>query len=362
MADTRDVNELIKQYIDITGLTHYDEKLKAWVTTKDGETLQGAKDYADGLASNYDAAGTAATKVKELADGQVATNKDAIAKLNGEETVEGSVKKQIADAKKAIEGKITASKYDDTELKGKVTANTTAIDKLNGTGEGSVSKAVADAVAKIVADAPAAYDTLKEIADWISSHQSDATSMNSQIKTNKEGLAALVALVGSLPEGAEQKTIVEYIDAKVAGVNFTDAIAAAKSEAIAAAATDAKAKADKALEDAKAYTDGKASDYATAAQGAKADTALQKADVITGTTNGTVSVKGENVAVKGLASAAYEAATSFEKAGAAKALENGQVATNKADILSLRTDVDSLKSVKISAIPNEDIDKLFATE
>lgn len=35
----------------------------------------------------------------------------------------------------------------------------------NGEGEGSVKKQVNDAVAKIIADAPEAYDTLKEISD-----------------------------------------------------------------------------------------------------------------------------------------------------------------------------------------------------
>lgn len=41
-----------------------------------------------------------------------------------------------------------------------------------------------------------------------------------------------------------------------------------------------------------------------------ADSALQKADVKTGTSNGTISVKGTDVAVKGLGSAAYKAAVS----------------------------------------------------
>lgn len=78
-----------------------------------------------------------------------------------------------------IKAKITtdlnANKYDDTALKAKVTANETAITALNGEGEGSVKKQVNDAVAKIIADAPEAYDTLKEISDWISSHANDAS-------------------------------------------------------------------------------------------------------------------------------------------------------------------------------------------
>lgn len=107
---------------------------------------------------------------------------------------------------------------------------------------------------------------------------------------------------------------------------------AAKDAAISAAATDATTKADaakdaaiteagkkagQALKDAKAYSDGLAKNYATAAQGAKADTALQAADVVSGTANGTISVKGTDVAVKGLGSAAYQQSSAFDASGAA---------------------------------------------
>ena len=64
-----------------------------------------------------------------------------------------------------------------------------------------------------------------------------------------------------------------------------------------------------------AYTPS--SNYATAAQGTKADSALQKADITTGATNGTISVDGSDVAVKGLGSAAYAATTAFDAAGKA---------------------------------------------
>ena len=61
-----------------------------------------------------------------------------------------------------------------------------------------------------------------------------------------------------------------------------------------------------------AYTNS--GDYATAAQGALADTALQKADITTGGTNGTITVDGGEVAVKGLGSAAYTASTAYATA------------------------------------------------
>ena len=61
-----------------------------------------------------------------------------------------------------------------------------------------------------------------------------------------------------------------------------------------------------------AYTNS--GDYATAAQGTKADSALQKADITTGTTQGTIAVKGTDVAVNGLKSAAYTESTAYATA------------------------------------------------
>lgn len=62
-----------------------------------------------------------------------------------------------------------------------------------------------------------------------------------------------------------------------------------------------------------AYTPS--SNYATAAQGLKADSALQKADITIGTANGTIAVDGTDVSVKGLGTAAYAATTAFDAAG-----------------------------------------------
>ena len=68
-----------KKYLDFAALGYYDEKLKAWVSAADAQVLADAKGYADGLATNYDAAGTAQTKVDALANGAVAANTAAIA-------------------------------------------------------------------------------------------------------------------------------------------------------------------------------------------------------------------------------------------------------------------------------------------
>lgn len=139
-----------------------------------------AEDNAKAHADGKDAAIAAAKKAGDDAQADV----DALAGKVGTVPESKTVVQMIADAQ-------AAATYDDTALKGRVTANETAINTLNGNGDGSVKKQVADAVAGIVADAPEAYDTLKEISDWISTHASDASAMNSQINTNKNAIATL---------------------------------------------------------------------------------------------------------------------------------------------------------------------------
>lgn len=203
--------------------------------------------------------------------------------------------------KAKIAADIKASEYDDSALITKVTANENAIIVLNGEGEGSVKKQVDDSIAKIIADAPESYNTLKEISDWISSHANDASEMNSQINTNKTDIAALKTLIGELPEGAESTTIIAYIAEAVGDsqTDLTNAIATAKSEAISSASTNATTKANQALADAKEYADGKAEEL------------------------------------------------------------GGQVATNKTDIAALQGKVESLESVTYTPITETQINSLF---
>lgn len=53
--------------------------------------------------------------------------------------------------------------------------------------------AISDKVAEIVANAPEDFDTLKELADWIDSHEDSASAMNTAIKQNTSDIANLKA-------------------------------------------------------------------------------------------------------------------------------------------------------------------------
>ena len=71
---------------------------------------------------------------------------------------------------------------------------------LNGSNTAptkSISTMISEGIAKVVANAPASFDTLKEIADWISTHQNDASAMNTAINTNTTNITNLTTKVNT---------------------------------------------------------------------------------------------------------------------------------------------------------------------
>lgn len=120
--------------------------------------------------------------------------------------------------------------------------------------------------------------------------------------------------------------------AKDAAISAAQRDATTKANAAKEAAiVEAGKKADTAEKNAKAYADGLAKNYATADQGKKADTALQAADVIEGTVNGAISVKGSSVKVHGLGTAAYAATDDFATAAQGAKADS---AVQAADVVS----------------------------
>lgn len=315
-----------QKFLDLTGLTSYDKKIKSTIDSKDATTLQQAKSYANGLGANYDPAGTAQTKVNALEKGQVTTNKNDIATL----------KTGKADKSTTLAGYGIGDAY------------------TKGQTDSAIKSAIANSghlKRTIVTQLPEASAADEHTIYMIKKSSPDGTNAYDEYMVVNESGTKKLEKVG---------------DSKVDLTNYATKteVQTAKSQAISTASGDATTKSNNALVSAKSYADGLAENYATAAQGAKADTALQKASITSGSANGTISVGGTNVSVKGLGSAAYVHTTAFDAAGVAEskvnALSAGQVTTNKNNIASLRTDVDNLKSTTYVAITTEEIDALFA--
>ena len=77
---------------------------------------------------------------------------------------------------------------------------------------GQITSEVTAKIAEIVANAPEDLDTLKEIADWISTHANDASAMNTQINTNKNDIAALQTSVAGKADTEHTHTKSEITD------------------------------------------------------------------------------------------------------------------------------------------------------
>lgn len=119
-------------------------------------------------------------------DGYV-TDEELTAKgyLTSHQDISGKVdkvkgKSLIADTE--IERLKSVKNYDDTEIK------TELAKKANST---DVTKEISDKIAEVISDAPESFNTLKEISDWISGHENDASAMNSAIKDNKNAITTL---------------------------------------------------------------------------------------------------------------------------------------------------------------------------
>lgn len=70
---------------------------------------------------------------------------------------------------------------------------------------GRITGEVTARIAEVVADAPEDLDTLKEIADWISTHADSASEMNTQIQTNKDNIAANTSDISALQTSVSEK-------------------------------------------------------------------------------------------------------------------------------------------------------------
>ena len=376
------------KFLSLQGLSTYDELIKQEISTGDESTLSSAKSYADGLAVNYDPAGTAQTKVQELAEGQVKTNSDNITALQS-----GKADKSTTLAGYGITDAYTSEQTDSAiatavanadHLKREIVESLPEIELADentiymvGTGAGTEDSVYEE------------YMLINGGFEKIGSSEVDLTNYalktyvdqakDEAISTSGTNTDAKIATkVGEIGDG----TVKDYVDQAE-----SDAITASNS-----------------------YADGLATNYATAEQGSKADTALQKADITTGSTDGTIAVDGTDVSVKGLASAAYKeagaasgnvpvngaslgttadvpvvtnasgqlvphasgalgtaafaASTAFDAAGTAQslvsALESGAVATNASDIDALENRVDTLEGTTWAEISDEEIQALFA--
>lgn len=309
------------------------------------------KAAADAKQAAIDAAATDATtkadKALEDAKADSATKKTEAIEAAAAETTN-----QVNAAKTELQDNIDAKADKATTLAGYGIADAYTKDEANT----AIATAVANAhhlKREIVSVLPevseANEDTIYMVPD---AGSTDAAGSNKSVYTEYMLVNGAFERIGTSDVDLSNYFTKEQVTGAIATAKDEAAADAqtkadaAKDAAIAAAATDATTKADaaqaaaiteagkkadKALKDAKAYSDGLAKNYATAAQGAKADSALQAADVVEGTVNGAISVKGAPVKVHGLGTAAYAATDDFATAAQGAKADS---AVQAADVIS----------------------------
>lgn len=174
--------------------------------------------------------------IDALTNGAVKTNTDAIATLNGNSSVEGSVDKKVADAINAFATQVsddqTVNTYRElinyaathgaefTELVGEVDGNAKAIETLNGdvNTAGSVDKKIADAIAAENLGQYATDGELTALADRV-------TTVENELNTEETGLKARMTTaegeIATLKGLAGDSSVADQITAalKVDGVD-----------------------------------------------------------------------------------------------------------------------------------------------
>lgn len=145
------------------------------------------------------------------------------------EAAQKQADKGVADAKTA-DGKAVAAQKDvdaletivgaddTTGLRKRIKTNEDAIDVLKGTGEGSVAKAVNDAIDAFATKATdnGTIDTFKELVDWVAKHPEVVNGLTGDINKLKAILKGFGTAEGQSPE------VKAYIDGAIKALKIED--------------------------------------------------------------------------------------------------------------------------------------------
>ena len=284
---------------------------------------------ADAKKAGTDA-NTALEAYKTTNNAAVKANADAITAINAADTG------ILAQAKTYADGKVASVRATDESIvvSGTATAPTVAVQISKQAGNDLVKKT--DGLFVEVPDA-AVYSIAKDetSADYAAVYHLTKDGVNTgvainipkdmvvksgTVEVNPAGQAAGTYLVLTLANATEDKvyinvgSLIEYV---TSGSAESDMVVVAVSEDHKVTATITNGSITKAKLEAGVQTSLN-----------KADSALQKTDIVTGSANGTISVGGSDVSVHGLGTAAYKAVSDFDAAGAAESAKTALIGTD----------------------------------
>lgn len=364
-AAIKDVNDVIgTKPADATSTTVYgyiDEAI-ANVAGDDSNLAQQVK-------ANTDAIGEAATEGKEATGlikattdnaTAIAKNAAAIATLNGTAEEDGSVAKAIADAKTDIRGTVTADYDTLAKIESKIKGNAISVE-VNAVGTDTAIKTYTFYTGEQTEDNKLVTIDIPKDLVVTSGTVGTVTEADKPYAGAQVGDAYIDLAIANQTEHI-------YIPAK----NLVDVYTAAENATEVQLTVGADNVISAALVDG-GITTAKIADGAVTS--AKLDSSVQQSlsnadnavqTIETGETNGTIKVDGNEVAVKGLGSAAYAETTAF---AASTILDDLDANLKAADIATASTATDSVNVVtgitqtdgKLTAIEATKLAKVAST-
>lgn len=338
-------------------------------------TLEGEMDVVQAATDGYNANNKISTAIADAkkagtdAQGQIGT----IANLTGKKA---TLVEEINDVRS----------YVTTTVDGNISEINTKVNKLIGEDTDANKSVRTIANEELAAQllngeingAKDNFETLKQLADWLQQHPDDAGAMNTEISNLKKLHASGKTVAQEVADGIAGANLDQYVDdATFEGyqTEIASAIAAARTALQKADITEGASNGTIAVEgtDVKVHGLGSAAytastAYATAAQGGKADSAVQKITILNKElTNGSSLSPDEAKTALGLGSAAYKDASAFDAYGAAAGVQqaisteiskmDAEYADTNAGVMTAITQVDGkITSVTQRKIKNADLD------
>ena len=159
----------------------------------------------DNLATNST---FSSVKIDNLIKVNKAENKEYTDKKI-DESISGTIDDTLSNtSENAVQNKVIKS-YVDNSLANIQTALNSKANSADVYTKSETDTKITEKVAEIVAGAPADFDTLKEMSDWIANHEDSAAAMNSAINANKTNIANLQGEIGDIQTVLE--SVVEVV-------------------------------------------------------------------------------------------------------------------------------------------------------
>lgn len=193
-----------------------------YATKTEAQSYADAKDSA--IAEAKKAGTDAAAAVTALQNGAVAANASDIAELQTAVENLGGSSAETYETKDDAAQKLTDAKaYTDALANGQVKTNKEAIEKLNGSGEGSVDKKVADAINAFATEVTdnGAIDKFAELVTYVQNHGGEAAAMATAID-DLETLVGTKSVQTQISEAIAEENLDQYAtDADLNGLSGT---------------------------------------------------------------------------------------------------------------------------------------------